>query len=70
MTKGLLRGYFSGAYFFNDDHVKFSDTLAVWAMFYSQIRDNHPHGDEDEIVEKINGFMGKDVLIFKKYSIS
>jgi len=72
MTKDCLKGYFSGAYYFKEENVNFSDTLAVWAMFYSQIGDYQPHSDEEEenIVAKINKFMGKEVLIFKRYPIS
>ena len=66
-TRRQFAGYFSHAYFFKEDIISFSDALAVWAMFYSQM--SHPQKQDtgEQIVEKINECVGEEMLLVEHY---
>jgi hypothetical protein len=63
-TRNSLTGYFTGAYYFEQKRIAFSDAIAVWAMFYAKKRLAKPHA---RIVAAVNSFMGKEVLGFDAY---
>ncbi len=58
----LLKGHFTGIYFFNEEEVSFADTMTAFAMFYRRKTLNRPH---KAVVEKINGFFDKDLISFR-----
>lgn len=59
--KPLLKGHFTGVYFFNAKEVSFADTMTTFAMFYRRKSLRKPH---KRIVDKINAFFERDVIAF------
>ena len=63
----LLRGYFSGCFYFVDQNPGLADALAVCAMFYREIDPIYPHSDKRRasmrLVDRINAFFGDDPLL-------
>jgi hypothetical protein len=57
----LLKGHFTGIYFFNAKKVAFADTMTAFAMFYRRKTMRKPH---KAIVERINDFFERDVIAF------
>lgn len=59
--KPLLKGYFTGCYYFINTEILFSDAMTTWAMFYRRKTIERPHG---AVVDRINKSFGKDIIQF------
>jgi hypothetical protein len=57
----LLKGHFTGCYYFGPEEIGFSDAMTTWAMFYKRKTIKRPH---QAVVERIDTFFGDQVLEF------
>jgi len=54
----LLKGHFTGAYYFVKETIRFATAMTVWSMFYLHRIEVVPA----RRVEKINTFLGEEVI--------
>jgi hypothetical protein len=57
----LLKGHFTGCYYFDPKKIGFSDAMTTWAMFYKRKTIQRPH---KAIVKRINNFFDDEILRF------
>lgn len=57
----LLKGHFTGCYYFGPKKIGFSDAMTTWAMFYKRKTIQRPH---QAIVDRINNFFDEQILQF------
>ena len=61
----VLKGYFTGIYYFPEDRIGFALAMTVWSMFYHRKGLDRPHKNR-KIVAQVNKFFGEKVLLFMK----
>jgi hypothetical protein len=59
--RSLLKGHFTGCYYFVNERIGFSDAMTTWEMFYKRKTISRPHG---AVVRRINDFFDEDVIQF------
>ncbi len=61
----VLKGYFTGIYYFREDNIGFASAMTVWSMFYHRKGLDRPHKNR-KIVNQVKTFFGKKVLLYVK----
>ena len=60
----VLKDYFTGIYYFQQDKIGFAEAMTVWSMFYHRKGLNKPHKNR-KIVSLVNKFFDKNVLVHR-----